>query len=270
MAQHKIRGLSPLESNGGLSPLESSRGLSPYENNRGLSPFESSRGLSPFVKSFLTAIFCFLNLGLCFGEDIRFHLWAQLDAFPGSEAAKDIEAGQFDYPIKMMKETAPFLVNGMVYGWDFVYTPGDKARGVEEYFEIIPIQSEEKVIDGIEYENPWVSEEDNRFNCFVRYVRNQNQLQSFNLWSSIQNPTVRGTGKGALEKGFEGIKDAAAEAVKDAVRTHYRSEIKNKPKEITGRVIIRKNPVIGINSGNYVINLDFFLESGRIKTYSIF
>lgn len=219
---------------------------------------------------FLVALIFSLSCAFGAASDIRFHLWAQLDAFPGSEAAKDIKAGQFDYPIKMMKEMAPFLVNGMVYGWDFVYTPSDKARGVEEYFEIIPIQSEEKVIAGIEYEDPWVSEEDNRFNCFVRFSRNQNQIQSFNLWSSIQNPTVRGTGKGALEKGFEGIKDAATAAVKDAVRSHYRSEIKNKPKEITGRVIVRKNPVIGISSGKYVINLDFFLESGRIKTYSIF
>ncbi|MCQ2585385.1 MAG: hypothetical protein MJ185_07335 [Treponema sp.] len=219
---------------------------------------------------FLTALIFSLNFALCQAADIRFYMWAQLDAFPGSEAARDAEAGQFEYPIKMMKETAPFLVNGMVYGWDFVYTPSDKARGVEEYFEIIPIQSEEKVIDGIEYENSWVSEDDNRFNCFVRFKRNQNQIQSFNLWSSIQNPTVRGTGKGALEKGFEGIKDAATDAVKDAVRTHYQNEIKNKPKEITGRVIIRKDPVIGISSGNYVINLDFFLESGRIKSYSIF
>jgi len=229
------------------------------------------KGLSHTAKRFLLAILLITGLfELGTSQDIRFHLWAQLDAFPGSETVKAVEEGQFEYPVNMLKETAPFLVNGMVYGWDFTYTPSDKARGIEEFFEITEIQPEEKILSQIEYENPWISEEDNRFNCFVRFKRNQNQIQSFNLWSSIQNPTVRGTGKGSIEKGFEGIREAATDAVKDAVREHYRKEIKNKPKEITGRVIIRKDPVIGINAGKYVINLDFFLESGRIKTYSIF
>lgn len=218
----------------------------------------------------LVCVLCILNVSFCLASDIRFHLWAQLDAYPESEEAQDLSSGQFDYPISMMKETAPFLVNGMVYGWNFVYTPSDKARGVEEYFELTPVQDEKVVLEGVTYEEPWISEENNRLNCWVCFSRNQFQTRNFNLWSSIKNPVIHGRGVGKIEKGFEGINDAAQDAVKNAVREYFRNEIKNKPKEISGSVLIRKNPTLGIVAGQYVINLDFFLESGTIITYSVF
>ena len=54
-------------------------------------------------------------------EHIRFSIWAQTDAYPGTEAAaQDAEAGEFDYPIARIKEIVPFLMEGLVYGWNFV------------------------------------------------------------------------------------------------------------------------------------------------------
>ena len=58
--------------------------------------------------------------------------------------------------------------------------------------------------------------------------------------------------------------------MKNAVRNYYRNLIKNKPKQITGAVLLRKTPLLGIDSGRYVINLDFFLECGTIEEYTQF
>ena len=70
-------------------------------------------------------------------RNIRLPLWAELDAYPGLELADGestaLNEGQFDFPIKQMRKIAPFIITGMVYGWNFVYVPLDKARGVEEY-----------------------------------------------------------------------------------------------------------------------------------------
>ena len=190
---------------------------------------------------------------------IRFPIWAQVDAYPGTEAAaEDLDAEEFSYPIARIKETVPFLVEGLVYGWKFTYVPSDKTRGVEEFFEIQPI----------EYSSVWI--ENNRFNCWVDYTRTDYEVQLYNLWASIQNPTIQGRGYGDLSKGFEGIKEAAQDALKNAVRDYYRNLIKNKPKEITGSVLLRKTPLLGIRSGQYVINLDFFLEWGTIEEYTQF
>ena len=57
-------------------------------------------------------------------RNIRIPLWAELDAYPGffdenqEEITEqtDLEEGIYDYPINSIKEVAPFLINGMVYG----------------------------------------------------------------------------------------------------------------------------------------------------------
>ncbi len=120
----------------------------------------------------------------------------------------------------------------------------------------------------IKYSSIWI--ENNRFNCWIDYTRTKHEVQTYYLWSSIQNPTIQGRGYGDLSLGFEGIKLAAQDALKNAVRNYYRNTIKNKPKEITGRVLMRKTPLLGIDNGQYVINLDFFLECGTISEYTQF
>ena len=107
-------------------------------------------------------------------------------------------------------------------------------------------------------------------NCWAEYTRTDSQVQNYNLWSSIQNPVIGGIGYASVEKGFEGIEEAAREALKDAIRNYYRKTIKNKPKEINCAVLVRNFPTLGISSGRYVINLDFFLECGRIVEYSVY
>jgi hypothetical protein len=231
-----------------------------------------------------------------FLEKIRIQLWADLDVYPEyaaeyaqSEKAEKIEEteesdkyeetekshskgknGIFDYPINQIKDTAPFLINGMLYGWDFIYTPSDKARGVEEYFELIEIQPSSMIKNQIAYSSPLVEIEKNQFSCWCEYVRTSAQIQNYKMWSTITNPIIRARGYGPVDKGFEGIKLAAQDAIKTAVREYYRGKIKNKPKEITGSVLIRSEPLLGIDSGRYAINLDFFLECGRIKEYTSF
>ncbi|MCR4580105.1 MAG: hypothetical protein K5681_07150 [Treponema sp.] len=202
-------------------------------------------------------------------QNIRIPLWADLDAYPvmiGEEQSDD--AGQYDYPIKSLKETAPFIIGGMVYGWEFYYTPSDKQRNVEEILEVTEIVSSDYVKDGIVYSSPWI--EDGRFNCWCNFSRDASQIQNYYLWASIQNPIIQGKGYGSVTLGFEGLKAAANDALKNAVRAYYRNLIKNKPKAITGRVLIRDLPQIGIDSGRYVVNLDFFLECGKIIEYKIY
>lgn len=217
-----------------------------------------------------------------FLEKIRIQLWADLDVYPEyaadfalSEKSEDSQESQtkngiFTYPINQIKDTAPFLINGMLYGWDFIYTPSDKARGVEEYFEFIEIQPSSMIENQIAYSSPLVEIEKNQFSCWCEYVRTSAQIQNYKMWSTITNPIIRARGYGPVDKGFEGIKLAAQDAIKTAVREYYRGKIKNKPKEITGSVLIRSEPLLGIDSGRYAINLDFFLECGRIKEYTSF
>ena len=201
---------------------------------------------------------------------IRFSLWADIDAYPGSEEAKEDtgDPAEYGFAIKRIKEVAPLLVEGMVYGWEFSYRPYDKTRGVAEEMIVKPIVNPSFVGKNIDYSSPWL--EENIFNCWVQYNKNEYEKAEYDKWSVIQNPVIHGIGYGEVKDGFNGIVNACNDALKNAVRNYYRNVIKNKPKEIRGKVLIKSIPLIGVDAGRYVINLDFFLECGKIIEYKVF
>lgn len=213
-----------------------------------------------------------------FQKKIRFPLWAELDAYPGlhpvgedeesNSVSIDYDEPVFAHAVREMKKITPFLLGGMVYGWEFDYTPYDKARGVKEFFEFKEIRPFEDETKFIKYENPWFDE--SKVHCWVSFERSDAMINSYNHWSDIKNPRILGLGGGSVTKGFEGIQEAAENALKDAVRTYFRKILKNKPKRITGTVLVNKVPAILVKSGNYQIQLDFFLQIGTIIEYSQF
>ena len=217
-----------------------------------------------------------------FQRKIRLPLWAELDAYPGLVEAGHSKKGEkkipddetkynkgiFDHAIGQMKRLTPFLFNGMVYGWEFDYTPSDKLRGVPEYFEVKETRPFDEESKKIRYEKPWFDE--SKVHCWAVFERDDAMTASWKQWADVKNPRILGLGGGKVSKGFEGIQDAAKNALKDAVRNYYRKILRNKPKQITGRVLINKVPAILINSGEYQLQLDFFLETGIIKEYQNF
>ncbi|MCR5252381.1 MAG: hypothetical protein K6C98_01535 [Treponema sp.] len=197
---------------------------------------------------------------------IRFAVWAELDVYPGLYEEND---DLLFYTRTRIKNLSEFLMEGMVYGWKFVYTPSDKLRGVEEYLEVEPVQAFTQADkDKIRYSDQYF--EENKVTVWCEYDRTEYQIQNYKLWSGIQNPVIKGRGLGKISDGFEGINDAARNALKEAVRARYRAEIKNKPKEISGSVLIRNPPLVGITEGQYAIFLDFFLERDRIIKYTTY
>jgi hypothetical protein len=224
------------------------------------------------LKKLTVCLLCLAASGICPAqtpsvvEHIRITLWAEADAYPGLTEAQDTSAGVYDYPVKRLKMLAPFLINGMVNGWNFTYTPSDKLRGVEEYFDFSDIQPLGESAESISYTDPWM--QDGKISCWVEFTRTPQMLRTYDLWASINHPVISGTGYGKIKDGFDGITSAAKESLKEAVRSYFRGTIKNKPKEIDGKVLIRNQPVIGIDAGRYMVQLDFFLETDRIIPYT--
>lgn len=226
-----------------------------------------------FIKITILFIF-FVNLNFAFSQSlytsnqrrIQLPLWADLDAYPSSQEAANLESGVYDFAISRLKELAPFLIEGMVYGWSFRYVPSDKMRQVEEIIEVEPLVDFSKMKSQIVYRSPFI--ENSRLNCWCEFSRNESQQIEYELWSSIENPVIHGTGYGELSEGFDGIQKASYDAVKNAVREYYRNMIKNKPKEISGEILIKTIPMLGVKSGRYMLNLDFFLKNGKIIQYT--
>lgn len=242
-------------------------------------------------------------------DQLRIQIWADLDPFPGKFgddadgkeltfteeheieelAVANEEAGSsaedasqspdssetpewlrevFGFAIDRAKEVTPFILSGMLYGWNFEYTPSDKARKVSEYFEFSEVHQFDHEVNRIDYHSPVV--QDGKLLVWAYCDRNRAQKLSYERWTSIVHPHVQGTGTGSVEDGFEGIRAACSEAVKNAVREHWRIYEKNKPKEISGSVLLINNPRIYIKDGKYVVVLDFFMETDKITRYNYY
>nr|WP_318692901.1 hypothetical protein [uncultured Treponema sp.] len=214
-------------------------------------------------------------------RQLRILVWADLDAFPGSfeentEAEKkntdkegeDQFHRMFGFAIERTKQVAPFLLNGMINGWKFEYTPYDKRRGVKEFWEFDEIKPFDKNMNPIEFHDPEAM--DGKLLSRAYCNRTRQQQIEYKRWCSIVHPHIKGVGRGSVEKEFDGIKEACSMALKEAVRQYWRTLEKNKPKEISGTVLLIRDPRIYVRNGQYVVDLDFFLETDRIIKYTQF
>ena len=203
-----------------------------------------------------------------FSNKIRINVWAEMDACPELAEAQNTSSGQFDYTINRIKQTSVFLLNGMTNGWRFCYTPSDKLRNVKEEFAMEEIRPFKEDNNTIVYQKPWI--QDNLVHSWVEFERTPRMKRNYTMWNTIKHKKIQGRGYAPVKNGFEGITNAAKDALKNAIRKHYQAIIKNKPKEIRGSVLIRNEPRLGIDAGQYMVELDFFLETDRIILYKEF
>lgn len=207
---------------------------------------------------------------------IRIQMWSLLEQDPillqeKKESQQNSINNDFfyAYSVEEIKNLAPFVFEGIIYGWNFSYTPYDKTRNVNEYFDFFVngpnISKNDK---NISYNDPYF--QDNKLYCWVEYHLSKEMVNKLNHSKSIVFKKISGKGKGRVSEGEEGIKKAFAEALKNAVRNHGRDISKNKPKEILGTVKITGNPRVYIDSGFYVVDLDFFVQVDRIIQYRYF
>lgn len=199
---------------------------------------------------------------------LRVSMWAPVDPEPGSEAAKQVSDFPYSYAISELKKVSPFIFSGMIYGWKFSYTPYDKTRQVKEYFEFSVVQELQKNDSRLSYKDPWF--EDNKVNVYIEYDRDDSMMLRKKHWDSVIYPKISGIGQAPISLGSDGIEEACKESVKIAVRTYAQKKEKNKPKEVSGVVLLIKKPRFYIDSGRYTADLDFYLKLDKIVEYKQF
>lgn len=200
--------------------------------------------------------------------DVQFVLWTLIDENPQEAVAGHTSKPLFEGAINRIKEESSFIISGMIYGWNFSYTPSDSLRNVQEYFEMKPIQDLGDERKNIRYENIFF--DDNYVRCTVEFPRNNTMIQSLKRWNSVVNPKISGFGEGFASEGFAGFQKAFADAAKKGIRAWAQGKTKNKPKEIEGTLLLRGEPSIKIEDGFYRVKLDFFLHVSKMSGYTEF
>ena len=158
-----------------------------------------------------------------------------------------------EYPIPLEKagqwvlEEARTLLSGMVYGWTFSWTPSDAARKVADRFDLVPVA-----------EIPWGSDrlvvrqtrvEEARLFAQVFYTMNPAEQLRRESWAGAVVDAATGIGEAPAMKGRQAKAEALANAIKDAVRNQLHTRILNKPRQISGAVVLWDDPQVCVASG---------------------
>lgn len=189
-------------------------------------------------------------------------LWIYSENVPDTDF--DVQKPSFDD----LEKIGRYLLSGMIYGWYFVYTPSDKTRKIDEFFELVPIRSIEKG-DPLYY----LTEVKNSYPkvfAWARYALNQESLAWIKHWTSASYDTSRGRGSGERSNNIDGLWEAYNNALLSAVRDHARKLEKNKPKEIRGEMLLRENPRLFAEAGAFVADLRLYIRITEVRPYSIF
>ena len=193
---------------------------------------------------------------------------------PWIELEPLLRIGPGPYPIpvevaeKNLLEEGRTLVSGMIFGWDFLYTPSDASRRVEESFVLTPVASV-----------PWGSPKlhvtetevtNTRLWARISYALDEQEAGRRASWDS--NTAALSTGRGAadLQLGAAARMKALERAIRDAIRRSLDTRYLNKPREITGEVVLWTDPIMLVRSGTYTATATIKLVVRDLIPYRIF
>ena len=206
-------------------------------------------------------------LGLAQDDPISLRLWCELEPM--------VQENQ-DYPLSTEEaqhralEEARGILSGMIYGYRFRYSPGDAVRKIDEEFALTPVAE-------ILWGDPNMQIADAYIKDSLLFVRVTYRLEEFQAarrraWSSNSVEARSGVGSYSVFTATspEGKQNALQEALKNALREALRAVYFNKPREVTGEILIWKEPHTTIQSGAYTTQADVKLLVKEIRSYSLF
>ncbi len=201
------------------------------------------------------------------GNPISLRLWCELEPMMQENE---------DYPLSTEAaqhralEEARGILSGMIYGYRFRYTPGDALRRIEEEFTLVPVAE-------ILWADPNMRIADAYIEGSLLHLKVTYQLEDFQVarrraWSSNSVEASSGVGSYSVftAPSPEAKRWALQDALKNAVREALRPVHFNKPREVSGEILIWNEPHTVIQSGTYTTRADVKLRVKEIRPYSLF
>lgn len=183
-----------------------------------------------------------------------------------------IDAGVYPIPLdvagRAVLDEARLLLSGMVYGWTFTYTPGDRSRKVEESFELSPVA-----------QIPWGSPRlhvretevlDQKLWARISYELDPAESRRRASWESNMAALSTGRGTAPVLKGPPGKGASLNDAIRDAIRLSLDTRYVNKPRQITGEAVLWDDPQTVERSGVYATLAKVRLVIRELVPYRIF
>jgi hypothetical protein len=163
---------------------------------------------------------------------------------------------------------AQYTISAMIFGFDFVYTPEHPARKVERFFELEPVG-----------EIPWgdprlvlreVRDERTTFYGLLDYRLSEHEKIRLRTWQNRDVERAAGHGSAPLLDGLDGKLAAVEEGIHQGLRDFLRSRYFNRPREVTGSVVLREPPRIRTRAGMYEAQVLLYIHIREVQEYLAF
>lgn len=189
---------------------------------------------------------------------------------PFAEQAPAPDVRSNEESILILLELSRQWFSGIIYGFDFSYQPSDKARQVQEIFTLEPVYQIPWGDRGLEYLG--AIEEERRIEIRFRYHTKDYEIARLQGWYGSSFPGSSARGASADHGDLRSREESLKAAVKEAIRSYFRTVIFNKPREITGRVALREMPRSFPDGGQIHSFVNITIDSDRVKirTYQEF
>ncbi len=197
------------------------------------------------------------------GGVIRGEFWADLE--PVSKVG-DLWPVPPEEALRRIRSEAAWAVSGLVYGFEFEYSPFDSARAIEERFELRSLGS----IDPDALSLTGGTRSYYELRSYVEYRPNDEEAKLLGTYLRDPWKASQGIGRADILGGVEARSKSYHEALREAVRAHLRGMTPNKPREVKGRVAFERIPNLSLIDGYYVVQARVRVMTLEILPYAAY
>jgi len=198
---------------------------------------------------------------------LRAEFWAESEPVPSRPAAETGPIAPDDVAEALLSE-ARQVFSAMIWGFEFIYVPYDKARAVPEELNLSPLGA-------IPWGDPRLTLAETRssgtqLRAYLEYRPDAHGISRRKAWETSPYESAQGQGAAPLSEGPEARFKAMDEAAKEALRALLRPVVKNKPREIRGMFAYAAAPRLVVSGGKYVAILRIRVHVTEVRAYSAY
>jgi hypothetical protein len=185
---------------------------------------------------------------------------------------------------RALQEAALFF-SAQIYGWSFHYDVGERARGLEEKFELNPLGEirwgdPRLYVTHANFQNWELQVTTLRFAAFLSawmdYRPTDAQRRRLEMWQKGNLRLAQAVGYSNIDNSVEGPtwlaikKKALEDSARAAVRAMLQGSERNRPKEVTGFISLESFPSFYMDSGRQAALARFRVEITEIIPFAAY
>jgi len=212
--------------------------------------------------------------------EVKIQLEPVFDFYVDDEYPLDIKAAYS----RALQEAALFF-SAQIYGWSFHYDVGERARGIEEAFELNPLGEirwgdPALHVTHADFINWELQPTTYRFATFLSawmdYRPTDTQRRRLEMWQKGNIRSAQAVGYSFLGGSGENPtwlsikKKALEDSARAAVRAMLQGSERNRPKEVTGFISLESFPSFYMDSGRQAAQARFRVEITEIIPFAAY